>query len=142
MEKTLAPQSDSEDDDLGPEGGENPPDWPIGSHHMVQSDEYYSDPTPAQSFAQLSAFIKRKRLGSFFPDDWTIHSYAERAVRMYKGLKKSGCSLAIANDLTLLTLYDLVIFVGEPLVFYSCVDILLAEQTALMPWYIPRVAPM
>lgn len=112
--RTPATISDSEDDP-GAESGsdhDNPrsPDLSVTSTHSIGG--YYRDLTPAESFARLSSYIKSRGLQHFFRDDSIIAQCAEQAVKMHEGLKLSGCSWMMSNELTLLTLYDLVILVG------------------------------
>lgn len=61
---------------------------------------------------KLSVFIRKKRLGHFFPDDSTIAPYAEQAKSMNEALRLRGYSHEVADKLVVLTLYDLVILVG------------------------------
>lgn len=97
-------ESSSDHDNSQSPGLSGMPTYPI--------NEYYRDLTPEESFVRLSAFIKRKDLQHFFQDDSIITQCAEQAAKMHEGLKSSGCSWMMGNELTLLTLYDLVILVG------------------------------
>lgn len=110
----LASRPDSEDDP----GTESDSDLDGSTDWLTvptsPNTESYPNITPEQSFARMSAFIKKKGLESFFPDDSIISLYVEQAMKMYKRLESSGCAWMDANQLTLLTLYDLVILVGMP----------------------------
>lgn len=112
VRNTPASRSDSEDD---PDtGSDSEPDRFTDWHAVPTSPttEFYPDLTPERSFAQISAFIKKKGLESFFPNDPIIALYAEQAMKMYKRLVSIGCTWMVASELTVLTLYDLVILVG------------------------------
>lgn len=118
--------SDSEDDP----GSESCFDHGNSAIHTDLTDGYYRDLASEESSARFSNFIKAKNLHHFFPDDSIIAPYAEQATRMHERLRSAGCSWLMAQELMVLTLYDLVILVGTYQLPFRCrcTDILLPNR--------------
>lgn len=77
--------------------------------------------TKAHCLQYLRYFIDKEKPGLLvFYDDNALETRAAKAEMMVNKLVEMGYSMELALDLTLLTLYDLVLLIGLPPSFFFC----------------------